>query len=38
MQKEEQPSRQIVICYLMTIMRIDVEEELKWLLKWKKKD
>lgn len=25
MQKEEQSTRQIVICYLMTIMRIDVE-------------
>ena len=26
MQKEEQSSRPIVICYLMIIMRIDVEE------------
>lgn len=26
MQKEEQSSRQIVLCYLMTIMRIDIEE------------
>lgn len=26
MQKEEQSSRQVVICHLMVIMRIDVEE------------
>ncbi|WP_205401542.1 hypothetical protein [Streptococcus lutetiensis] len=26
MQKEEQSSQQIVLCYLMTIMRIDVKE------------
>ena len=26
MQKEEQSSQQIVLCYLMTIMRIDIKE------------
>lgn len=36
MQKNEQSSRQIVMCHLMAIMRIDIEKKQRGLLlKWK---